>query len=235
MTKTMNETDEVLRGMFTENTGTHMLDSGSAYGRNWEKNQGVDFDAIPEAILGFKYGMDLTLNSYHWLRSRVEYDAEMDGRMSTFADLDPDGGWMPIVEDFVSELAESGHEVTGLYGEGEPFWVNTYNHECLLSQTLQFYLFEVDGTGYVALQVHGGCDVRGGYTAPRVFRADVDGGILDYASGYISCEDSDGCGASWYTDDAWHWYASNDEPEFKTDDANEGGLCPSCKSAKLTV
>jgi len=37
---TANDTADILAGMFTENTGRHMLDSGGAYGRNWEHNQG---------------------------------------------------------------------------------------------------------------------------------------------------------------------------------------------------
>ena len=30
---------ELIYKMLTENTGVHMLDSGGAYGRNWERNQ----------------------------------------------------------------------------------------------------------------------------------------------------------------------------------------------------
>lgn len=33
------KTKHLIYEMLTENTGRHMLDSGGAYGRNWERNQ----------------------------------------------------------------------------------------------------------------------------------------------------------------------------------------------------
>ena len=42
-----DETKAVIADMLQENTGRHMLDSGGAYGRNWERNQGRDFDSEP--------------------------------------------------------------------------------------------------------------------------------------------------------------------------------------------
>lgn len=35
----LTSTERVLIAMLTENTGRHMLDSGGAYGRNWERNR----------------------------------------------------------------------------------------------------------------------------------------------------------------------------------------------------
>ena len=32
--------------MLTENTGTHMLDSGGDNGRSWQQNQGLTVDAL---------------------------------------------------------------------------------------------------------------------------------------------------------------------------------------------
>lgn len=48
-------TAEVIASMLTENTGRHMLDSGGAYGRNWERNHGRDvesFSRCAESALG---------------------------------------------------------------------------------------------------------------------------------------------------------------------------------------
>ena len=54
-------------------------------------------------------------------------------------------------------------------------WINTYNGEKYVSQTLQFMCFTDDLYDYVLLQIHNGCDVRGGYTAPRIFEInDID-------------------------------------------------------------
>lgn len=56
-------------------------------------------------------------------------------------------------------------------GDREPMTVNTYNGEFEeLSQVLQGVNFGGPYADYVAIQVHGGADVRGGYTAPRVYK-----------------------------------------------------------------
>ena len=80
-----------------------------------------------------------------------------------------------------------------------PFITNTYNGEDLLSQVLQYHYAtitegpdceqaetetiqsllasEIDGRAFVLLAIHGGCDVRGGYTRPRFFWITDDDGI----------------------------------------------------------
>jgi hypothetical protein len=40
--------ENVIASMMTENTGTHMLDSGGAYGRHWQRNKGLTVDALKE-------------------------------------------------------------------------------------------------------------------------------------------------------------------------------------------
>jgi hypothetical protein len=47
---------------------------------------------------------------------------------------------------------------------------NTYNHENNLSQILLFVTFNYEGNKYALLQIHGGADVRGGYTDTRCFK-----------------------------------------------------------------
>lgn len=110
---------------------------------------------------------------------------------------------------------ESLYSATGIYGESEPVTVNSYNEENLLDQVILFTYFELrTGLGrggnhgsYVVLQIHGGCDVRGGYTRPRVFRVTDDDelAIFDFRRGTIFCEaESEHW---WSTDDGYHWYA----------------------------
>ena len=41
------KTADVIISMLKENTGAHFLDSGGAYGRNWERNQARDFESEP--------------------------------------------------------------------------------------------------------------------------------------------------------------------------------------------
>jgi hypothetical protein len=184
-------TESVLAGMLKENTGRHMLDSGGAYGRNWERNQAREFESEPEATISGKWGyIDITLSTYHFLKDRLDFDAPMQALLDEFSNREDqqDNSWLATGQDFVESLRETG-ELSGIYGEGDYMVVNTYNHDNLLDQTLQYIYFtyepycpenSLDSGPYVLLHVHGGCDVRGGYSAPKMFRlSDCDGtGIL---------------------------------------------------------
>lgn len=182
----LSKTEKVLVGMLTENTGCDILDSGGAYGRSWQRNQARAFWDEPETSLSFAVRnwngedhleINVTHNVYHWLRSRLEYDPSMDRRFQAFRRRaeNKDEYDLAIMESFPKHLTEkTGNECTGIHYDGEPMTVNTYNGEDLLSQTIQFILFNHDNVSYVILQIHGGCDVRGGYTRPRVFEVTGD-------------------------------------------------------------
>lgn len=238
-----DRTTEVLRAMLRENTGTHFLDSGGTprydpqgnysgskhgYGRHHERNRSRDFEAEPATVLSFRWGdICVTHNVYHWLGERLEYDERMQelfDACSQEIDANRKVSWLPLMEEFPEWLRERGREVTGLYGEGQPFTVNTYNGPDLLNQVLQFKYFECDGQAYVLLQIHNGCDVRGGYTAPKAFRVTEDETcVLSNADARIYCIPRsldapgqlglDGEPAAlpishyWQTDDGCHWYA----------------------------
>lgn len=185
MTKTAIKTEDVLADMLTENTGSHFLDSGGAYGRNWQANKDLDVETLKarplvRVELDGDELQDLTIELFHFLNECLEYDEEMDNRLSALAEEMPDNAaWSIVIQAFTDELEDA----TGLYGEGKPFTVNTYNGEDALSQIIQYTFFTLDDEEYVLLQIHGGCDARGGYTRPRVFRH-YDGGcwtILDNA------------------------------------------------------
>lgn len=204
--KRRDRTAEVLAEMLVEDTGRSMLDSGGTprydsngnyvgsqygYGRSFERNRGREFGKEPATVLSFRYGdIEVTHNLYHWLRERVEYDWRMQARFTRFATSEDheDHSWFKCVEEFPAYLKSKGHEIGGLYGAGSdpPITDNSYNSDNFLSQDIQFTLFYVDGEGYIALMVHGGCDARGGYTAPRFFRCDEN--IFNYGDAYIRCE-----------------------------------------------
>lgn len=208
------DTKAVLVEMLTENTGRAMGDSGGAYGRNWERNQGRDFEAEPVATLdvrwnreGEEFRPDVTINVYHWLAEKVNFDADLDAIYQAFANSRrEDDHEFSIMEEFVEFL-----DATGIYGDGNPCTINTYNGECVLSQTLQLIYFTHKDESYILLQIHGGCDVRGGYTNARIFSADE--GVLSFADATIF---ADGEGAFnelpyWYTDDSYNFYREGGE------------------------
>ena len=91
------------------------------------------------------------------------------------------------------EAEENGSPIGGIYGDGEPITVNTYNHESLLSQTIQYTYWEDEDGGHVLLQIHGGADVRGGYTRPVIFDVSDSASELamfDDADAHIYCTDT---------------------------------------------
>ena len=63
---------------------------------------------------------------------------------------------------------------------------NTCNGDSDLSQVLQgAWLEDADGDSYLLLQIHGGCDVRGGYTDAKLFKVEYDWQIHPYIQEYI--------------------------------------------------
>ena len=229
------ETKEVLAEMLKENVGRSMLDSGgipkydadgkyigseSGYGRAFERNQSRDFEAEQPSTLSWRYGLEVTHNVYHWLNERLYYSSEWQEKFDAYAALpeNEDEGWLALMEGFFDHLRAAGHEVGGIYGDGDPFTVNTYNHQSLLSQTLQFAYGTVDGESVVLLQIHGGADVRGGYTAPKAFVEDGNVGdfaILDDVRGSVYCR---ACEARWSTDDG---YKFNDDDNYNDKPLND--------------
>jgi len=236
----MTPTEQALAEMLTENTGTHFLDSGGAYGRHWQRNRGRKFSDELTSTLTARYGyLEVTHNVYHWLAERLDLDEEATELFERFSERS-DESYLYDMQEFpayhakhfpswaepcehcedgvVSEDGEpvycehcegSGvipdevREAAGIYGEGEPIVVNTYNGEDLLSQTLQYVYYTIDREEYVALSIHGGCDVRGGYTRPKVFTVGEELAIFDNARASIYC---DRCEQHWSTDDGCHWY-----------------------------
>jgi len=234
------DTAAILAAMLKENTGIHMLDSGGSqladgtfqhgYGRNWQRNQAREFEAEPTTVLSVDaHDISVTHNLYHWLKERLSFDSASQERFEAYrAEEDPEDEAPELIpmEGFAHWLRERGHEVTGLYGDGEPMTVNTYNGEDLLSQTIQYVYMEIGGEPLVLLQIHGGCDVRGGYTLAKCFRARDDGAyMLNNADAAIRCKrDAAPPDTSikplplevekppredhyWSTDDAYHWYS----------------------------
>lgn len=249
-TRSEPTTEDVLREMLTENTGRHILDSGGAYGRAWERNQGKDFDAQPEAEAEWRIyppanamydtrgkedelELMVTLDLFHFLSERLTYEPYIDAQFHMFADPRTDAGWLELMEEWASSDERGG----GGHAFSTPVTENSYNHECLLSQTIQFTIFgiEDDDDTYVLLQIHGGCDVRGGYTEPRVFSM-YDYELMDYAHCDVMCDGSgepninpeqlqvesgervgeQPCNARWYSDDGSHFY--DDERQNRLED-----------------
>ena len=164
---------QLIYEMLTESTGTHMLDSGGAYGRHWERNQRrslTDFENDkPETITEENGWIDRRVSVFPFLAGD-DSALELDYICDNFNELNTDTknwngnseAWGVSVEAW-NDLTEC-NEIE----EGRTF--NTYNGESDLSQTLQGGWLTINGEEYLLLQIHNGCDVRGGYTDAKLFK-----------------------------------------------------------------
>ena len=238
--KTVETTATVVASMMKERVGTSILDSGgtpkydengnyigssNGSGRGFERNQRRSFENEPNHSLRVtKHGIEYSRNLYHFLVNNLKFDTKLDEQFREYVETqDPHDGWMVLMDGFVEHLQETGHTVTGLYGDGDSFTVNTYNHESALSQTIQYVYFTLDSEKTcVLLQVHNGADVRGGYTAPRAFEVLEEGFLMD-TDGDVRC-DNDECEASWYTQDGGSsWTSNSDDVNLEDFDRVEAG------------
>jgi len=213
--------------MLIENTGSHMLDSGGAYGRAcgraWQTNQ-KSAGILPEDSEDVRIEKAIALfdkepeswseswetdkskpvpihelityySMYHHLLNQLELD-EVCEAFNKLPCEDWDGDAYGTSTAQTEWLKERGFH----FGQT----VNSYNYENDLNGVIQFtYLaqnkkieesifdLEYDDNLYVLLQVHGGCDVQGGYTDAKLFRywLDNDGqGYLGEPDGHSLIE-----------------------------------------------
>lgn len=162
---------EVIKNMMCEDTGRNLLDSGDAYGRHYEENQNGIMTGPQKVDFWTDGEKETELIPIVPLYDFLTYNLEVDGDSERLEDefynyikvnnLDPYS--VVDIEDTIKAIGEE-------YGYGKIEMINTYNYESHLSQTIQFVLFS-DGYSniYVCLQIHNGCDVRAGYTLPKIF------------------------------------------------------------------
>ena len=154
--------------MLAEGTGLHMLDSGGGEGRHWQKNQKrttQDFMNDPEVDFDSEgatnsHEVAYTISVFHYLSSTLELD-ELCDSFNKKRVGDWDGDTHGVSASGQKWLEKMSLEL------GDTF--NTYNGESSLSQVLQGTICERDCKTYVLLQIHNGCDVRGGYTDAKLF------------------------------------------------------------------
>ena len=177
----MQDVKQTIYNMLTENTGCHMLDSGGAYGRNWQRNEKKtlqDFENEPAATLeidtkedGTMWGCYPTVNVFHKLTSGL---LELDTLCNEYNVLDCNdwnGEFYGTSQDQCFWLED--HCFVTHSESPEEF--NTYNWDNNFTQVLQGQFLEHEPTGdtYLLLQIHGGCDVRGGYTDAKLFKCNT--------------------------------------------------------------
>jgi hypothetical protein len=162
--------EKLVFSMITENTGTHMLDSGGAAGRAWQRNKGLTlehFQNEPEATIKVCAADDewpeVDVSIFHKLTDGSLY---LDDLCDEFNAIEC-GQWNG---EYYGTDSEMSHWLDDNEFESEGDAWNTYNWGSNLSQTLQGQDLKRHGDDYILVQVHGGADVRGGYTDAKLFK-----------------------------------------------------------------
>ncbi len=197
MTK-LTKTQRAILDMMRENTGRHILDSGGTYGRHWERNQEkTDEDLMNYFNLSLYENKDdnrisfdgLTISVFKYLDAALEFDEALNKSLYDFIETDDpnqDKSWFQNVEDWLEQFSHSNQEYT-------------YNYENCLSQDVVMWQFDPDYTAeednsgftYAVIMIHNGCDARGGFTAPKVFKLNDDYSLYNYDNVMIYCPNCD--------------------------------------------
>lgn len=197
--------------MLKENTGTNMLDSGSAYGRNWERNALKDFEK--EKPISFEDGC-LNRSLYWYLVENLEITEDSKRLNAMFETLmnNSEECYLTDMEDFADMV-----NIQDGYLCDKPLIDNSYNSECCLSQTIQFSIFHRNDKYFIILQVHNGCDVRGGYTKPYIFE------LPNGADSFILWNNADITynGVHMWTDDGYNFYNNENNKTIVIDELNQ--------------
>lgn len=162
-----------------------------------------------------------TINLYWWMTEHMEYDSRIQEWFDRFVveqdekeDLgvwnnyapafwywlgnhryDPET-WELIKGDEADQETES-IDLRPVLGGGpgdDPVWAAyTYNHENALSRDIVLTVTEFDDAIYCLVQLHNGCDARGGFTKPRAYQwmGESEYGFADWDSCAFVCTNED--------------------------------------------
>ena len=170
----MNDINNLVYKMLTENTGTNFLDSGGDNGRHWQRNQLKsidDFENESQISYELSDGDELELNDiypsvslYHYMTMALELDEitnDFNGQFNVMADYESD--WNFISKDAENWLVDNEFE---LHGDKE----NTYNYDNYFSQDVVYTVLKRGDNYYYLVSIHNGADARGGYTDAKLFK-----------------------------------------------------------------
>lgn len=195
-TQTQNTTsnvNELVYNMLTENTGTHMCDSGGTNGRMWQRNankcmQDFENEAAETYQYCSKYNeIYRSVSVYHFLTN----DLQIDDICFEFNNLNTEPKDWEGGTDVYGVSLEAWNYLTEFNEvEVQRSW-NTYNGDSDLSQILQGANLTINEEEYILIQIHGGADARGGYTDAKLFKCGdlLDGMINEYLMEHLDSYD----------------------------------------------
>lgn len=213
----ISPTQQAIYDMLCENTGMHILDSGGANGRAWQKNSAhpiEDFINTPDVYI--KSGM-VTVDLFHHFDELLVIEERGTNLLHEFAStIENAETWLEIIESWIDSLDGS---------VGQSYY--TYNGENMFSQDFIGTLVTVEippvneydcsiEDDYIIIQSHNGADARGGFSSPRIFR--MSDGMNDTFRTLYEQVDANcvSCSAWFTTSDGYTW-----EPNFDSEPTND--------------
>ena len=157
-----------IKSMLKENTGRDLLDSGDIYGRSYETRRGIkSFKEMPAAWAEQDDDGDITLHKsmYHYLTGYLWHERDMTRKFQRFTRRYEarHGNSRCATEAFIEKINDPE-------ADWKPGFTNTSDaYPYFLDGIMAFEVVWREEFAYIILQIHGGCDVRDGYTAPKIF------------------------------------------------------------------
>jgi hypothetical protein len=205
-----------------KNTGSSMCDSGSLYGYHYQRSPIEDNQPLEYASHSPYDSKDLHVLVISLPQLLDEYMTIDDKATRHFnlwcalADPDDRRHYLDLAEEYRDRMVETGrwedHDGT--------FTDNSYNWETDFDQVFQIISSGLYGEWHL-IQMHNGCDVRGGYTAPVVAYGDLESILcMDRVSVYCPrCYESE---ETLYRAEENGWRIRDNKQSVSL-------ICPNCK------
>ena len=164
-------TEKVIREMLTESTGKHFMDSGDAYGRHWEENQR---DGIKTGYQICDFYIDEEKQTCELIPVIPIFDVftnmlKYTDECKYLESLIPSHLTAQEPLFWIEAQTKQGHKDFKENTYVGTYVANSYNIEHLLTQDYMYVYFTYNDDPYVAISIHNGCDIRGGYTDVHIF------------------------------------------------------------------
>lgn len=232
--------EKIIDDLLKQEISKFLGDSGGAYGYQYERNRENGYltglnpvDEYTDEEAGER-SLDVTIPVYDFLTYNLVKDETTVGlEQQLFNELKLAG-----IEPYeIFEVADflNNDMFTGIHLDNKVEYVNTYNYEEYISQTLLYALISNGYDWFVLLEVHNGCDVRSGYTKPQLFRVkDWENFVTGMYDRKTECD----CGLNDYTiygtddpTDSTGDYVSKEEIFNRTYVDDDGNVrCRDCDS-----
>ena len=192
---------KLIARLLKQETGRHFLDSGSAYGRHWERNA----NKTDEDLLAWDFNLEVRPNYFqvsrniaNYLYEAFDFDRHHTTKLMEFSRSKKfaDENWYTCLRAYIESVG----------GDFGSYAGNTYNRQSFLTQCIAFEQVDLpDRCGeYYAVCIHQGCDIRGGYG--EYFIAEATDEMHMDAHATLYCKNDH----QFYTDDTYRWY-----PEYE--------------------